>query len=69
MPEKKFESLETHPLNDLGYHFSVAGINETKFANSDLPEQLLSLPGYDWICFVAPFRRRCWSMFNSDNEV
>ena len=47
MPEKKFESLETHPLNDLGYHFSVAGINETKFANSDLPEQLLSLPGYD----------------------
>ena len=45
--KRNVDSLETHLLNELEYHFSVTGITETKLTNSDLPEQPPSLSGYD----------------------
>ena len=63
--KRNFESLETHLLNELEYHFSVIGITETKLANSDLPEQLPSLPGYEFEFVPSPLSAGGVGMFIS----
>ena len=64
--KRNFENLETHLLNELEYHFSVIGITETKIANSDLPEQLPSLPGYEFEFVPSPLSAGGVGMFISD---
>ena len=64
--KRNFESLETHLLNELEYHFSVIGITETKLANSDLPEQLPALPGYEFEFVPSPLSAGGVGMFISD---
>ena len=64
--KRNFESLETHLLNELEYHFSVIGITETKLANSDLPELLPSLPGYEFEFVPSPLSAGGVGMFISD---
>ena len=56
----------THLLNELEYHFSVIGITETKIANSDLPEQLPSLPGYEFEFVPLPLSSGGVGMFICD---
>ena len=63
--ERNFESLETHLLNELEYHFSVIGITETKLTNSDLPELLPSLPGYEFEFVPSPLSAGGVGMFIS----
>ena len=63
--KRNFESLETQLLNELEYHFSVIGITETKLANSDLPEQLPSLPGYEFEFVPSPLSAGGVGMFIS----
>ena len=64
--KRNFESLETHLLNELEYHFSVIGIAETKLTNSDLPELLPSLPGYEIEFVPSPLSAGGVGMFISD---
>ena len=66
--KRNFESLETQLLNELEYHFSVIGITETKLANSDLPEQLPSLPGYEFEFVPSPLSAGGVGMFISDKK-
>ena len=47
------------------YHFSVIGITETKLANSDLPEQLPALPGYEFEFVPSPLSAGGVGMFIS----
>ena len=64
--KRNLENLETHLLNELEYHFSVIGITETKIANSDLPEQLPSLPGYEFEFVPSPLSAGGVGMFICD---
>lgn len=64
--KRNFESLETHLLNELEYHFSVIGVTETKIANSDQPEQLPSLSGYEFEFVPSPLSAGGVGMFISD---
>ena len=64
--KRNFENLETHLLKELEYHFSVIGITETKIINSDLPDQLPSLPGYEFEFVPSPLSAGGVGMFISD---
>ena len=52
--KRNFESLQTHLLSELEYPFSVIGITETRITNSDTPDHLPSLPGYEFEFVPTP---------------
>ena len=64
--KRNLENLETHLLIELEYHFTVIWITETKIANSVLPEQLASLPGYEFEFVPSPLSAGGVGMFICD---
>ena len=59
----KFSLFHKNVQKLLEYDFSVIGIAETKLANSDLPEQLPSLPGYEFEFVPSPLSAGGVGMF------
>ena len=60
--KRNFKSLETYLLNELEYHFRIT---KTKLANSELLEQLPSLPGYEFEFVPSPLSAGGVGMFIS----
>ena len=60
------QKLRNSSFKRAGVSFSVMGITETRLANSDQPEQLPSLPGYEFEFVPSPLSAGGFGMFISD---
>ena len=48
------ENLQTHLLEELGFHFDVLGISETKITNSNVDIFTPLIPGYNFEYVPTP---------------